>query len=157
MFPAMKRLHIVIFTRNESWDGHLLLPDNLPESYTVEDVLRVLNDERLFIPVSTDNPPFLWLVNKATIKLIRWSFGEHDTMETRVPWDRRERVKILLDPEGKLNGYLVMIHPRERSIRVQELVNAPYPHRFIVVIDQVDPIVWFVNKVHIQRIGHIHD
>ena len=155
MHPSARHLKVTLFSRAEPWEGYLYLPDTLPETFTVEDVLHVLNDSRLFIPTGTEQPPFLWLVNKSAIRCIRWAFEQHETMETRVPWDRRERVRILFEPEGKLNGYLVMIHRAEQSLRVQDLMNLPEP--FVVVIDQVDPVIWFVNKNHINRMGHIHD
>jgi hypothetical protein len=140
---------------HHQWTGRLFLSDTVSEIVTLEDVLTPLNDDREFLPVATADPPFVWIVNKQALCRARWSFDSIIDLEKHTPWDRRERVRIELYPETSLSGYLVIVHQREGFSRVQDFLNMPY--RFIPVIDQNQPWVWFINKRHILRIGHVHD
>jgi hypothetical protein len=137
------------------WTGRLFLPDTVSEIVTLEDILTLLNDEREFLPVATTDPPFVWIVNKQAICRARWSFDNIAELEKHTPWDRRERVHVELHPETSLSGYLVIVYQREGFSRVQDFLNMHY--QFIPLIDNVHPYIWFINKRHVLRIGHVHD
>lgn len=149
------QLQLLFHTHDERWEGFLLLPERISQTITLEPIMNVLNDPRAFLPVRVEAPPFLWLVAKTAIRMLQWNFDNRDVMERHVPWDRRERVDCMIHPDIRLKGYLLMVSLQEGFARVQDYLNRP--ESFISIIDQVNPVIWLVNKRHLVRMGHVHD
>ncbi len=154
-FPADHRLVVGIRMTDSEFIGELYIPIYREYGPFLEDVYKVLNDQRFFIPVSVEFPPFLILCNKQCILWIEWEFPSFEERNTHGSWERLERTKLVLQNGTVLDGHIALIELSEGYERLQDFVNhTPF---FLPLLDGEKPHLYFINRYFIVRIEHTGD